>query len=66
MLLVLGVFGSVSGLVLAGNLSDPLGGLGRSIALCGVAALLAAVFVVPRLPESRGRVLDELSPSEWP
>jgi MFS family permease len=64
MLLVLGVLGSVVGLVVAGNLSDPLGGLGRSIAVCGVAALLAAVLVVPRLPESRGRVLDELSPSE--
>ncbi|HEX5614559.1 MAG TPA: MFS transporter [Acidimicrobiia bacterium] len=65
-LLVLGVLGSVTGLVLAGNLSDPLGGLGRSIALCGVAAIVAAVVFVPRLPESRGHDLDDVSPSGAP
>lgn len=65
-LLVLGVLGSVTGLVLAGNLSDPLGGLGRSIAVCGLAALVAALFVVPRLPESQGRALDDVSPPGAP
>ena len=41
-----------------------LGGLGYSIALCGIAPLLAAIFLVPRLPESSGRELDDISPSE--
>ncbi|GIU87627.1 MAG: hypothetical protein KatS3mg009_2142 [Acidimicrobiia bacterium] len=63
LLLVVSVLGSVTGLVLAGALSDPLGGLGRAIALCGVAGLLAACFV-PALPETGSRALDEISPSE--
>jgi len=38
--------------------------LGPAIALCGIASLLAAVFVVPRLPETADRRLDDVSPSE--
>ena len=64
LLLVVGVTGSAVGLVGAGLLSDPVGGLGRAIALCGIGSILAAILVVPRLPESRSRRLDELSPSE--
>ena len=56
--------GSVLGLILAGTLSDPLGNLGRSIALTGIGTLLAAAFVVPRLPESAARTLDDVSPTE--
>jgi putative MFS transporter len=63
-LLVASVLGSSLGLLVAGRLSDPLGGLGYSLALCGIAPLLAAVFLVPRLPESLGRKLDDVSPSE--
>jgi MFS family permease len=63
-LLVASVLGSSLGLLVAGRLSDPLGGLGYSLALCGIAPLLAAVFLVPRLPESLGRNLDDVSPSE--
>lgn len=63
LLLVVSVLGSVTGLVLAGALSDPLDGIGRAIALCGVASLVAACFV-PALPETRARSLDEVSPSE--
>ena len=48
----------------AGWLAGPLGGLGRAIALCGIAPLLAAIVLVPRLPESAHRDLDEVSPSE--
>jgi len=59
------VLGSASGLVAAGQLSDHVGGIGRAIALCGIASLLAA-FVVPALPESFGRELDDLSPSVAP
>jgi MFS family permease len=56
------VVGSAGGLIAAGQLSDHVGGIGRAIAICGVASLLAA-FVVPGLPESYGRELDDLSPS---
>jgi predicted MFS family arabinose efflux permease len=58
------VSGSVVGLLLAGSLADPLGGLGRAVALCGVAPLLAAAFLVWRLPEPSGRRLEDVSPSE--
>lgn len=63
-LMVCGVTGSVVGLLLATQLEDVVGGLGPAIALCGLAPLLAAFFVIPRLPETRGRQLDEISPSE--
>lgn len=65
LLLVVGVAGSAAGLLLAGGLSDPVGGLGPAIALCGIAALVAAAFV-PALPESYGRRLDEVSPHAGP
>ena len=64
LLLVAGVSGSVVGLLLAGLLSDEVGGLGPAIAICGLAPLVAAVFIVPRLPEAAHRDLDEVSPSE--
>ena len=59
------VVGSAGGLVLAGQLSDHFGGIGRAIAFCGIASLVAAFFV-PALPESFGRQLDDLSPSAAP
>ncbi len=64
LLLVCGVAGSVVGLLLAGLLADEIGGLGPAIAVCGLAPLVAAVFVVPRLPEAAHRDLDDVSPSE--
>jgi MFS family permease len=63
-LLVSGVAGSAAGLVLATHLEDVAGGLGPAIALCGIASLAAAIFVVPRLPETADRRLDDVSPSE--
>ncbi len=49
----------------AGNPAQDLaGGLGPAIALCGIASLVAAIFVVPRLPETADRRLDDVSPSE--
>jgi MFS family permease len=65
-LLVVTVMGSMTGFAVAGALADPLGGIGRSIALCGIAALIAALFFVPRLPETHTRTLDDVSPSELP
>ena len=64
LLLVCSVAGSAVGLVLAGRSRDPIGDLGVAIAICGVAPLVAAVFLLRRLPESRGRALDDVSPSE--
>jgi MFS family permease len=63
-LLVSGVVGSAVGLVVATQLKGFAGGLGPAIALCGIASLVAAVFVVPRLPETAARRLDDVSPSE--
>ena len=64
LLLVCAVTGSAAGLLLATNLDDFVGGLGPAIAICGVAPLLAAAFVMPWLPEPADRELDDVSPSE--
>ena len=63
-LLGAGVAGSAMGLLLVGYLSDPLGGVGKAIAVTCVVPLIVAAFVIPKLPEGRGRALDELSPPE--
>jgi len=62
LLLVIGVIGSACGLLVAGGLSDHFGGIGRSTALTGIGALVAALIVVPLLPESGDRSLDDISP----
>jgi MFS family permease len=64
LLLVCAVTGSAAGLLLATNIDDAVGGLGHAIAICGIAPLLAAFFVLPWLPEPATRTLDEVSPSE--
>jgi len=64
LMLVASVAGSAVGLLAAGWLAGPLGGLGRAIALCGLGPLVAALFLIRRLPESAHRALDEVSPSE--
>lgn len=64
MLLVCYVAGSAVGLVVAGTLADRLDDLGLAIALCGIAPIIAALLLLPRLPESSGRALDDVSPSE--
>jgi MFS family permease len=63
-LLAAGVAGSVGGLLLVGYLADPLGGVGRAIAVTCVVPIVVALFLIPRLPEGRGRALDDLSPPE--
>ena len=63
MLYVVGVLGSATGLLVAGGLADQLGGIGRSVALTGVGSLLVPLLVVPRLPESAARMLDDVSPT---
>ena len=61
---LISVIGSIAGIQLAGQLSDPLGGIGRSIALCAAGTFVAAIFIVPFLPESNQRDLDDISPPE--
>jgi len=63
-LLVSGVAGSAAGLLIGTALEGPAGGLGPAVALCGLAPLLAAVLLLPRLPETATRPLDDISPSE--
>ena len=63
-LLATGVTGSVVGLLVAGLLADQLHDLGLAIAFCGIAPIVAALVLLPRLPESSGRALDDVSPSE--
>jgi MFS family permease len=63
-ILVCAVAGSATGLLVAGQLEDLLGGLGNAIAVCALAPIAAAILFVPRLPETRARTLDEISPSE--
>jgi MFS family permease len=63
-LLVAGVAGSATGLLLATQLRDAMGGLGPAIAVCGIPTLIAAVLLVPRLPETVERRLDDVSPTE--
>jgi MFS family permease len=63
MLYVLGVLGSATGLLVAGGLADHVGGIGRSVALTGIGSLLVALIVIPLLPESAARILDDVSPT---
>ena len=64
MLYVVGVLGAASGLLLAGGLSHALGGIGNSVALTGVGSFLVALIVIPLLPESAARMLDDVSPTQ--
>jgi len=61
---VIGVLGSVLGFVITGALAHSQGHIGRAIALCGIGALVAAVVLVPLLPESHAQELDDLSPTD--
>jgi MFS family permease len=60
----LGVVGGVIGLVVAGALADPLGGIGRAIAVLAVGPLALAVLVVTAFPETAHRELEELNPED--
>lgn len=63
-LLVSGVSGAALGLLLASRLKNVAGGLGPAISLLGIAPLVAAMLLTLRLPETRARRLDDISPSE--
>ena len=61
---VIGVLGSALGFVITALLAHPKGELGRAIAFCGIGSLVAALLLVPRLPESRTLRLEDLSPTD--
>ena len=63
-ILVCAVTGSAVGLLVATNIKNLVGGLGPAIAVCAIAPVIAALFIVPRLPETVERPLDDVSPSE--
>lgn len=62
---ILGVCGSVLGLVIVGYLSDRWS-LGPAIAVLAIAPLLATVLLIPRYPETAHRELEELNPEDAP
>ncbi|MGH2759076.1 MAG: MFS transporter [Actinomycetota bacterium] len=63
-LTIASVSGSAAGLLLVGYLADPLGSIGYAAAVTAAAPMLVALFFIHRLPEARGRLLDDVSPSE--
>jgi MFS family permease len=63
-LTVTGVMGSATGLLLTGYLANPLGSVGRAVAVTCVAPVLVGIFLIYRLPEARGQLLDDVSPPE--
>ncbi len=64
MLLIVSVMGSAAGLLIAGMLSESLGGVGKAIAWCAIPTIVAALALIPFLPEPAGKDLDEISPTE--
>ncbi len=49
--------------VVVGILSRPLGGLGNAASIFGIGPMIGVVIVVFLVPETRGKTLEELSPS---
>ena len=64
LLTVAGVLGAAAGVLLAGTLSDALGGLGRAIAILAIGPLIVAVLVLTKFPETAHRELEELNPED--
>jgi MFS family permease len=65
-LAVLGVLGSVTGLLTAGFLADHVGGLGHAIPLLAVGPVVVAVLVLTRYPETAHLELEDLNPEDRP
>lgn len=63
---ILGVTGSVIGLLTAGYLSDRWNGLGPALALLSIGPALMVLLVVFAYPETAHRELEELNPEDLP
>jgi MFS family permease len=63
-LTITGVMGSATGLLLAGYLANPLGSIGKGVAVTCVAPGIVALVLINRLPEAKGKLLDDVSPPE--
>jgi MFS family permease len=61
-----GVAGSSVGLLLAGALSERLGGFGPALALLSLASVVVVVLVLALYPETADRSLEELNPEDAP
>ncbi len=61
---ILGVTGSVVGLLVAGYLSERWDGLGPALAVLSVGPALMAVLVLVAYPETAHRELEELNPED--
>ena len=61
---ILGVTGSVIGLLTAGWLSEAWDGLGPALALLAVGPLVMALLVLVAYPETAHRELEELNPED--
>jgi hypothetical protein len=61
---ILGVTGSVIGLVVAGLLSDRWGGLGPALSVLAFGPVAMAVLVLVAYPETAHRELEELNPED--
>lgn len=63
---LLGVAGSVGGLLGAGALADRLGGLGPALTVLALGPALLVVMVAVAYPETAQRELEELNPEDQP
>ena len=61
---ILGVTGSVIGLLAAGWLSERWDGLGPALALLSIGPLIMAVLVLVAYPETAHQELEELNPED--
>jgi MFS family permease len=63
---VVSVAGSSIGLLLAGWMADELGGLGQAMAVLAIGPAVLAVLVLTLFPETAGRELEDLNPTDRP
>jgi len=63
-LVVAGVLGSGFGLLVAGPLSDGLGGLGHALAVLAIGPAILVVLVLVRYPETARLELEDLNPED--
>ena len=60
------VAGSATGLVIAGQLDDRYGGLGRGVALLGLGPVLVVAMIALLYPETANRELEDINPEDGP